>query len=406
MKEFRVGIIGTGAISHRHMKVYKNIPGMKVVAAAEIIKDRLDAFGQQYGINDLYTDFREMLKRDDIDSIDVCVHNNLHAPVAMAVMKSGKACYSEKPMSASYADSKLMYDCAKSTGVKFAVQISSLFSFQTKLARKLVQEGVLGNIYHAKAVTASYRRRPSIDTFGSPDFMSREMAGHGQMVDLGIYEFGRMLYVLGLPELKSVYGKVYRKIPNPRKDTVIQVEDMGVGMAEFAGELTLEILESSATNMENVGPSYITGVNGALEFINMDAVGGEWSIGGGGPFGGLPEPLRPQLRFIGEYKGVHVNADLKAYENQVLLRTYDPLQMMWFDNQMHWYQYLCGELTDETRYNTPLIGLNVSLLTDGVFISSELGRSVTAEEIKEKSKSLAVWKQKTPWGIFDYESTF
>jgi hypothetical protein len=47
---------------------------------------------------------------------------------------------------------------------------------------------------------------------------------------------------------------------------------------------------------------------------------------------------------------------------------------------------------DENRNNTPLVGLNVSLLIDGLLLSSELGRSVTSDEIKEKSKSIAIWK--------------
>ena len=63
--------------------------------------------------------------------------------------------------------------------------------------------------------------------------------------------------------------------------------------------------------------------------------------------------------------------------------------MTWYDNQMHWYKYLIGELDESQRYPTPEIALNVSLLTDGIFISSREGRFVTADEIKEKSCSLA-----------------
>ena len=92
MKEIRIAIIGTGMISHRHMTVIENLKkrgqALKVVAAAEIDKEKLEAFGKQYGIpeENLYQDFREMLKRDDIDEVEVCVHNNLHTSVATAVM--------------------------------------------------------------------------------------------------------------------------------------------------------------------------------------------------------------------------------------------------------------------------------------------------------------------------------
>ena len=76
---------------------------LKVVVAAEIDKEKLEAFGKKYGIpeENLYQDFREMLKRDDIDEVEVCVHNNLHTSVATAVMVAGFDCYSEKPMAAS-----------------------------------------------------------------------------------------------------------------------------------------------------------------------------------------------------------------------------------------------------------------------------------------------------------------
>ena len=127
MKEMRIAIIGCGMISHRHMTVIENLKALgynlKVVAAAEVKKDRLMAWGKQYGLDeldekDLYQDFREMLKRDDIDEVEVCVHNNLHTSVSTAVMAAGFPCYSEKPMAASYADAKILYDAQKKYGQK------------------------------------------------------------------------------------------------------------------------------------------------------------------------------------------------------------------------------------------------------------------------------------------------
>jgi predicted dehydrogenase len=232
--------------------------------------------------------------------------------------------------------------------------------------------------------------------------MSKKVAGYGQIIDLGIYDFGQMLFLLDLPELKTAYGKIYHKMQNPLKGRTIEVEDMGVGMADYSG-ITVELMQAAATNMDNVGNSYITGTKASLELIGVDSFGGEWSMGD--QRGQLLPSMQPKLFFKGEYKGIHVNCDLKAYENQVLERTYDPEKMYWYDNQMHWYKYLCGDLSDETRYDTPRIGLEVSLLVDGLVISSELGRSVSADEIKERSESLAIWKQETPWGIFDYENT-
>ena len=76
-KELRIAIIGCGMISHRHMTVIENLNkrgyNLRVVAAAEIDKEKLEKWGKQYGVaeENLYQDFREMLKRDDIDVISL-----------------------------------------------------------------------------------------------------------------------------------------------------------------------------------------------------------------------------------------------------------------------------------------------------------------------------------------------
>lgn len=420
-EQIRVAIIGTGMISHRHMKVWSHVPQVQVVAAAEIDASVLKAWGEQYHFDekDLYTDFREMLKRDDIDAVDVCVHNNLHAPVSLAVMKAGFDCYCEKPMSASYFDSKLIYDCAKATGRKLAVQISSLFSAQTLIAKKLIEAGKLGEIYHARVSEALWRRRPHVDRAAaacSGAFQDTPMAGHGAIIDTGVYHIGQMLYLLGLPELDSVMGKLYQKVPvggpawadNGRYALThpMGVDEMGVGFANFKNGLSLEIFEANATNVDQPGHSYIEGTNGGLQYSMSDAFGGDWALGMP-PFGEIPAFLQPTLKYTGlDEFGFAVTIDYRPYENQQDLKHYAPEMTHWFDNQLHWYHYLTGVLTDETRYDTPKIGLNTSLLAEGLVLSSERGEAVTAEEIKELSRSIAMWHQETPWGIFDYEDSF
>ena len=417
----RIALIGTGFISHRHMKVWSHIPEVTVVAAADVDEKALRSFGEQYGLTekDLYTDFREMLKRDDFAAVDVCVHNNLHAPVSLAVMKAGFHCYCEKPMSASYADSKLIYDCARATGRKLAVQISSLFSAQTLIAKRVIDAGKLGDVYHARSCAATPRRRPHVDRDAaglSAAFQDKAMAGHGAVIDVGVYHMGQMLYLLGLPELDTVLGQLYQRIPvgNPAwadgsgygQARPMGVDEMAVAFAKFRGGLTLEFCEANAANPENLGSSYITGTLGALEYDMSDAFGGDWSMGMP-PFGFLPEVLQPKLRFLGrDDLGFTVTTDYRPYENQQDLKFYEPAMAQWFDNQLHWYNYLTGSLTDETRYDTPRIALNCSLLAEGIALSSERGGAVTAEEIRTESKSLALWKQETPWGVFDYDSSF
>lgn len=419
MKELRIAIIGCGMISHRHMTVIENLnkrgQNLKVVAAAEIDKEKLLAWGKQYGIaeENLYQDFREMLKRDDIDEVEVCVHNNLHTSVATAVMAAGFPCYSEKPMAASYADAKILYDAQKKYGQKLAIQISSIYNPQTRIAKKMIADGKLGEIYHVRSVGHRRQGRPGYDMpFFSRDFIDPKVGVHGPLFDLGIYHIAQMLYVLGMPELESVYGfQSSRYWTHPAIDKITNrtapVEDLGVGMARFKGDICMDIYEDWAIHMEDIGCTFIAGSLGGLKFTDVDQTGGPMAVPEGGQIMGGGDLQKPRLTYYG------INEDNQLFTTQLdcaLTDTYGlqeslihPELDLYNDNQLQWYSYLRGILTDETRIDSPYIAMQTALLSEGVVLSNELGRSVTVDEIKKMAKSIAIRDQETPFGTIHYD---
>ena len=163
MKPIRIGMIGVGQIAKHHLNTYRGIPGAKVVAAADINAEELASVAKEYEIEHTYSDFRELLKRDDIDSVDVCLHNNLHAPVTIAGLEAGKNVYCEKPMAGAYVDAVEMFETAKKCGKKLSIQLSTVFSKETKAARTLIDGGYLGNLYHARSTGFRRRGRPFVD---------------------------------------------------------------------------------------------------------------------------------------------------------------------------------------------------------------------------------------------------
>lgn len=417
--EIRIAIIGLGMISHRHMTVIQNLQArgenIRVVAVAEIKEDRLRAWGKQYGIDekDQYTDFREMLKRDDIDEVEVCVHNNLHTSVATAVMAAGFPCYSEKPMACSYADAKILYDAQKKYGQKLAIQISSIYNPQTRIAKKYVEEGRLGKIYHARSVGHRRQGRPGYDMLEfSPDFINPEIGVHGPLFDLGIYHLAQMLYVLGMPELESVYGVQscdYWTHPaiDAASNRTVPVEDLGVGLARFKNGLSMDIYEDWAIHMDEIGTSFIAGKDGGLKFIDVDSTGGPLTVPADGKIVGGGLLQLPRLVHYGidkdnlmfETKLDCAIGDISGMQELAI----NPEMAMYNDNQLHWYSYLRGDLTDETRVDSPYIAMQTALLSEGIVLSNELGRSVSVEEIKKMSKSIAIREQKTDWGTITYD---
>ena len=80
-----------------------------------------------------------------------------------------------------------------------------------------------------------------------------------------------------------------------------------------------------------------------------------------------------------------------------------PEMEMYNDNQLQWYSYLRGDLTDETRIDSPYIAMQTAFLSEGVMMSGNLGRSVTADEIKANAKSIALREQETPFGTIKYD---
>lgn len=418
-KEIRIAIIGCGMISHRHMTVIENLnkcgQNLRVVAAAEIDKEKLLAWGKRYGLaeENLYQDFREMLKRDDIDEVEVCVHNNLHTSVSTAVMAAGFPCYCEKPMAASYADAKILYDAQKKYGQKLAVQISSLYNPQTRIAKKMIAEGQLGKIYHARSVGHRRQGRPGYDMpMFSKDFLSPTIGVHGPLFDLGIYHLAQMLYVLGMPELESVYGvQSCDYWTDPLIDKAVgrtaPVEDLGVGIARFKGGISMDIYEDWAMHMDEVGTSFIAGSLGALKFKDVDSSGGPMAVPPGGRIMGAGRLQQPTLEWIGidkDAKLFHTMLDCGINSNtgmqEILMH---PEIEMYNDNQLQWYSYLRGDLTDETRIDTPYIAMQTAFLSEGIVLSNELGRSVTADEIVQMSKSIAIRDQETPFGVIHYD---
>jgi predicted dehydrogenase len=418
-KEIRIAIIGLGMISHRHMTVIDNLQrrghNIKVVAVAEIKADRLKAWGEKYGIpeEDRYQDFREMLKRDDIDEVEVCVHNNLHTSVACAVLKAGFPCYCEKPMAASYADAKILYDTAKKYNQKLAVQISSIYNPQTRIAKRMIEDGELGEIYHVRSVGHRRHGRPGYDMpFFSPDFINPEIGVHGPLFDLGIYHLAQMLYVLGMPELESVYGvQSSRYWTNEKLDKITgrtaPVEDLGIGIARFKGDISMDIYEDWAIHCDEIGSSLIAGTKGGLKFLDVDSTGGPMAVPADGNIVGGGILQIPRLQYFGiddhnQFFETKLDCGIGDMSG-MMEETIDPEIAMYNDNQLQWYSYLRGDLTDETRIDSPYIAMQTAFLSEGVVISNELGRSVTADEIKKMAKSIAIRHQKTDFGVIDYD---
>ncbi|WP_372724863.1 Gfo/Idh/MocA family protein [Novipirellula sp.] len=158
MKPLNIGMVGYGFMGRTHSNGYAQAnhffpceykPVLKAVCARN--KEKAQAFADNWGYESVETDWREMLKRDDIDAIDVCTPNNLHKEISIAAAEAGKMVLCEKPLAMNQADGEEMCQAVEKAGVKNMVWYNYRRVPAVTLAKQLIDEGRLGRIFHYRA---------------------------------------------------------------------------------------------------------------------------------------------------------------------------------------------------------------------------------------------------------------
>jgi predicted dehydrogenase len=364
LDQIRLGVIGVGQIGKHHLNSYTQIEDAKVVAVADIDETEGQRVAGQYDIPHIYTDFRQLLTRDDIDAVDVCLHNNYHMPVTVAALEAGKDVYCEKPMAGTYQDALRMMEAAQAAGQRLSIQLNTLFADETKAAKALIDAGRLGKIYHARSTGFRRRGRPYVDGYGSPTFVQKQHSAGGALYDMGVYHIAQILYLIGNPVVGRISGKTYQETaidPQRLAGSGYNVEELGLGFVRLAGGLTLDIIEAWAVHMDAFAGSSLFGSEGGLR---LDPFGFFRSVGD------LDLDSSANLDgFSWRLHNVRENGD--AYDSP----------------QQHWIAALQGRVP---LLPTAAIALNTMLISEGIYLSERLGREVTADEVRELSVSTAV----------------
>ena len=158
-KELRIGLIGCGFMGRTHTNAYKRVndffselefkPVLKAVCARSETKVR--AFAEQWGYETIETDWKKLIAREDIDAIDICVPNNMHAAIAIAAAEAGKMILCEKPLSATLTEAEQMVEAIEKACVKNTVWYNYRRLPAVTLAKQIIDSGKFGRIFHYRA---------------------------------------------------------------------------------------------------------------------------------------------------------------------------------------------------------------------------------------------------------------
>ena len=158
MAQFRVGIIGCGrpwksegasgfGMSHFHAHGYTASPDTTIVALADINLDNARAFQAMHGGERIYTDYQEMLAREQLDIVSICTWPHHHAPMVIAAAEAGvKAIHCEKPMAPSYAEALRMVDVCQAHGTQLTFNHQRRFATPFRTARDILRSGSIGQL--------------------------------------------------------------------------------------------------------------------------------------------------------------------------------------------------------------------------------------------------------------------
>ena len=360
----RIGVVGVGLIGKSHLEHYSKIADAEVVAVADVDEAEGRRVAERWHVPHVYRDFHELLRRDDIAAVDVCLHNNLHAPVTLAALEAGKHVYCEKPIAGTYADGRAMVDGARAAGKMLHVQLATLYSRETKVAKYLIDRGRLGRPFYARSTGHRRMGRPFVDGYGAKFFVQREAAAGGALIDMGVYHISQILYLLGCPRPERITGRTYQEMTMDaarRAESGFDVEELGLGFVSLAGGVTLEIAEAWAVHLGSFEGSYVVGTEGGVRLA---------------PFSfhtmidDVPFDLTADLGGLDtRWHRLRQNED--AYDS----------------SQQHWIAALQGRVA---LLPTAEIALQTMLISEGIYMSDRMGREVTAEEVAAASRSTAL----------------
>ena len=284
-KKVKVGIIGTGWIADAHIVAYLEMPDVEIVAGADLIPGKADAFFEKWGIAGVrcYTNHVEMLEKEELDAVSVCTYNQTHAVCTIDALDRGVGVLLEKPMTVTLEEAVEICRAEKRSGKLLSIGFQPRFDPNMKMIKKIVESGALGEIYYIQ--TGGGRRKGIPTPFGTT-FIEEKTAGLGALGDIGCYSLDMVLNAIGYPKPLTVsgytsnfFGTKESTYPNnPEYAKLFGVDDFAAAFVRLEGGIILDFRIAWDMHLDTPGDTIIMGKKGSLRIPSTECWNG--SVGG------------------------------------------------------------------------------------------------------------------------------
>ena len=221
MEKTKVAVIGLGGIAQLvHLPILSKLMNVQISAVADIKKNQLNSIGEKFKIEKLYTDYKEMLGKEEIDAVIIATPTNTHLEIALNSLKAGKHILIEKPIARSVSEAKQINSASKKYKKQVMVGMNLRYRPDAMLMKSLVNSGELGDIFY---IRCGWLRKQSSE---QKWFMNKSQSGGGVIIDLGILMLDLAIWILNDKKMKSVSVQKFNH-------NTKEVEDSAIGLVRF-----------------------------------------------------------------------------------------------------------------------------------------------------------------------------
>ncbi|MFQ6097026.1 MAG: Gfo/Idh/MocA family protein [Armatimonadota bacterium] len=287
MKMLNVGLVGAGFMGKAHSNAYRAVPfffpDLPAKPVRKVICDNVKDLAVQRASDweweDWTTSYKRMVQRDDVDVVDICTPNVNHLEVVLAAAEAGKHILCEKPLARTADEAKKMAKAVEKAGVINMVSHNYRRCPAVSLAKKMIDNGDLGEIYHFRATYLQ-------DWIVDPNFplvwrLKKHLAGSGALGDLVAHSVDLALYLVGeIDSLSATVETFIKERPvleesarglrgsakGGRKMGKVTVDDAAIVLARFKNGTTIGTFEATrfALGRRNQNRFEINGSKGSL----------------------------------------------------------------------------------------------------------------------------------------------
>ncbi len=234
----KIGIIGLGWIAQvYHLPILTKIPEIEIVCVCDRDKSKARLIAEKYGIKKYYTDYEDMLVKEELDAVDICTSTDMHKEIAIASVEAQRDVFVEKPIAREYHEAIAIADAVKKNKRKLMVGMNHRFRPDTMMLRSFIENNELGKVFYVKS---GWLKSPSSEAGW---IQKEELSGGGVFLDMGIVMLDLALWMTGYPDVVRVNAVNYYHRT--------KVEDSSVAFLHMKNGATISIEVSWRVHIEN-----------------------------------------------------------------------------------------------------------------------------------------------------------